>query len=509
MTVKEETFDQPQLPARASFDRRWLIGLSMLLLIFFGLGVWFWSYRTTTPPTAKPAEIRSIAVLPFQFLNGATKNDGLELGLTESLINRLSSLQNVSIRPISAVKKYTSESRDLASIGEELKVDSILEGNIQQDANRLRLTVRLLNAKDGTTVWNEQIDEDFADIFAIQDKISNRVAGSLKIALSDAEKLQLAKVYTSNIEAYKKYLAGRHHWNKRSAEGLRESIVFFNQAIDADPAFALAFAGLADSYLLLGLYQLEPTTEAFPKARAAAERALNIDPELSEAYVSLAMIENLFGYDWKKAEEHFTRAIELRPSYSTGHHWFGLFLAMQGRTDEALVRLSKAIELDPLSLSISTDLAFAFYLADQTDRSIDQLNKTLKLDPNFANAHSMLGMNYVAEKRFDAAFTEFEAADKLSDGRSGAVELIWAQGFSGASEKARALLDERKKRKEIAPFDMAVISTSIGEKDRAIEHLYQAYETRDPQIVPIKVFPPFESLRNEPKFRELLKKMNL
>ena len=513
MTVEQEedvSDARLRLPAKSPSNLKWL-GIAGLAVIAIASGVWFWSKSTQTTGNGAPNSraINSIAVLPFQFLSGETQNDGLELGLTESLINRLSGLNNISIRPIGAVKKYARENRDLTGVGEELKVDSILEGNIQREGNRIRLTVRLLNAKNGTTIWNEQIDEDFADIFAVQDKISNRVANSLQIALSDKERRQLAKAYTQNIEAYKKYLIGRHNWNKRTPEGLAESIRFFNQAIDLDPTFALAFAGLADSYLLIGLYSIEPTTDAFPKARAAAEKALDIDQDLAEAYVSLAMVENLFQYDWKKAEEHFSRAIELRPSYSTGHHWFGLFLAMQGMTDEALTHLSHATDLDPLSSSINTDLAFAYYLANQTDKAIEQLNKTLRLDPEFAGAHNLLGMSYVAEKRFDSAIAEFEKASHLSDATFGSTEVVWANGFAGNREKARQMLDAFPKDKKISPFEMAIIFTSLGEKEKAIEHLYQAYEKRDPQIVPIKVYPPFESLAGEQQFTELLKKMNL
>ncbi|MGB7209108.1 MAG: winged helix-turn-helix domain-containing protein [Pyrinomonadaceae bacterium] len=514
MTIEQEGEDvsvpRLNLPEKRGPNLNWL-AFAGLAIIVVAAGAWFLgrSSPTAGSVTGNSRAINSIAVLPFQFVNGETQNDGLELGLAESLINRLSGLKNVSIRPIAAVKKYARENRDLTGIGEGLKVDSILEGNIQREGNRIRLTIRLLNAKNGTTIWNEQIDENFADIFAVQDKISNRVANSLQIALSDAEKQQLAKAYTQNIEAYKKYLIARHNWNKRNTEGFLESIKFFNQAIDLDPTFALAFAGLADTYLLVGLYSVEPTSDAFPKARAAAEKALNIDPDLAEAYVSLAMVENLFQYDWKKAEEHFRRALELRPSYSTGHHWFGLFLAMHDRTGEALNHLSQAKELDPLSSSINTDLAFAYYLANQTDKSIEQLNKTLRSDPNFANAHNLLGMNYVAEKRFDAAILEFEKASQLSDGRLGSTELVWANGFSGDKAKAPQLLAAFPKDKKISPFDMAVIFTSLGEKEKAIEYLNQAYEKRDPLIVPIKVYPPFESLRSEAGFVELLRKMNL
>jgi TolB-like protein/Tfp pilus assembly protein PilF len=452
--------------------------------------------------------VASIAVLPFQFVSGET-DDGLQMGLTESLINRLSILKGVSVRPIGAVRKYSQGAADIKALGDELDVDSVLEGNIQRDGSRLRLTVRLLSTRDGKSMWNERIDEDLADIFAIQDKISTRVASSLQIALSDLERSRLSQTYTTSIDAYKKYLAGRHHWDKRNREGFYESIRLYNQAIDLDPVFALAFAGMADSYLLIGLYGIEPTTDAFPKARAAAWKALAIDPDMAEAYVDLAMVEYLFEYDWAKAEEHFSRAVELRPGYATGHHWFGLFLAMHGRTDEALGQLSLAQALDPLSPSISNDIAFAYYLAGHFDNSIGQIEKTLALNSEFANAHNVLGMNYVALGRFDEAFVELERAKHLSDGHFGTYEMIWATALAGKKDQARSLLNSLPENKRSSPFDMALVFASLGENDTAIDLLITAYEQRDPQIVPIRLYPPLRRLHTEPRFVHLLESMKL
>lgn len=509
LTIEETIPAQLTFPKKKHFSRWGLAAIAVFLICLLG----YFSYRLYSESSrnelVSKTSVSSIAVLPFQFIQSEAQNEGLELGLTESLINRLSSLKNVSIRPLSAVRKYTPENRDFAKIGNDLKVDSVLEGNIQTVGNRIRLTCRLLNPKTGETIWNEQIDEDFTEIFAVQDKISDRVISSLQIVLSEKEKSRLAKNEKQNIEAYKKYLTARHHWNKRNAEGFYESIKFYKEALDIDPTFALAYSGIADSYLLIGLYGIEPTTEAFPKARSAAEKALQINPESAEAFVSLAMVDYLFRYDWKKAEEHFRLAIELKPSYSTGHHWFGLFLAMNGRTDEALKHLSQAKELDPLSSSINTDVAFAYYLGNQFDKAIEQLEKTLKLSPDFPNALNHLGMNQVAVRKFAEAMINFEKAKQFSDGRAGTAELVWGNGFAGNKEKARELLAEIRKNEKISPFDLAVIYTSLGEKEKALEYLEEAYQKRDPLLVPIKVYPPFESLRQESKFIELLKKMNL
>lgn len=509
LTLEEVSPANLELPKKKTRSRWVLVAIAFPLIL---LSVYF-SYRFLSKPggnelTAKN-QVSSIAILPFQFIQSETQNEGLELGLTESLINRLSSLKNVSIRPLSAVRKYKPENRDFAKIGNELNVDSILEGNIQAAGNRLRLTCRLLNPKTGETIWNEQIDEDFTEIFAVQDKISNRVISSLQIVLSEKEKSRLAKNGKQNIEAYKKYLTARHHWNKRNSEGFYESIKFYKESLDIDPTFALAYSGIADSYLLIGLYGIEPTTEAFPKAQSAAEKALEIDSESAEAFVSLAMLNYLFRYDWKKSEEYFRLAIDLKPSYSTGHHWFGLFLAMNGRTDEALKHLSHAKELDPLSSSINTDVAFAYYLGNQFDKAIEQLEKTLRLNPDFPNALNHLGMNQVATGKFSESLVQFEKAKQLSNGSIGKLEMIWANGFAGNKEKAKEMLAQLPKNEKFSPFDLAVIYISLGEKEKALKYLEEAYQKRDPLLVPLKVYPPFESLRQEAKFLELLKKMNL
>lgn len=511
LTIEEIEKDDLTLPSTKN-SRFKQLAITAIIVLAIGFATFF-AYRIYTKTSENSperiAKVNSIAVLPFQFVNPQKQNEGIELGLTESLINRLSSLKNVSIRPLSAVKKYNPENLDFIKIGNELMVDSVLEGNIQTVGNRIRLTVRLLNTKTSETLWNEQIDEDFTEIFAVQDKISNRIISSLQIALSEKEKNRLAQTERQNIEAYKKYLTARYHWNKRNPQGFYESIKFYKEALDIDPTFALSYSGIADSYLLIGLYGIEPTTEAFPKAQAAAEKALQIKPETAEAFVSLAMINYLFRYDWKQAEENFRLAIDLKPSYSTGHHWFGLFLAMNGRTDESLKHLTKANELDPLSASINTDVAFAYYLGNQTEKAIEQLEKTLKANPDFHNAFNHLGMNYVATKRFDEAIKQFEKANQLSNGSVGLIESIWANGFAGNKEKAQQLLTQLPKDGKISPFDLAVIYTSLDEKEKAIEYLEEAYQKRDPQLVPLKVYPPFSSLRNEPKFIALLKKMNL
>jgi TolB-like protein/DNA-binding winged helix-turn-helix (wHTH) protein/thioredoxin-like negative regulator of GroEL len=487
-----------------------VIGFAML---FTFVGVfWFWDYSFKSQNNTSNNNIspNSVAVLPFQLLNSHSQNsDELELGLTEALINRLSGSNQLSVRPISSVRKYSGDNRDLKKIAKELRVDSILEGNIQLDGNRIRLTLNLVRSSDGLSIWNEKIDENLADIFIIQDRISSKISSSLKLILTDKEKLAFSKVYTKNVDAYRKYLVGRNNWNKRTLEGFSESIKYYNEAIELDTKFALAYAGLAETYLLQGLFGITPTVEAFPKVTTFAEKALSIDPDLGEAYVSLAMIENLHNYNWYQAETNFRRAIELKPSYSTARHWFGLFLAMQGKTAEAISELSKAETLDPNSTSIQSDIAFAYYLGKQPDRAIERLKKTIDSNPEFANAHNLLGMSYLSMNLFDEAKEEFTKAAELSKGNIGNIELIWANAFAGNRIEAQNLSENLPKDKIVSHFDQALIQTSLGRKDEAISSLFSAFETKDPLIVPVKVFPPFESLRNEARFIELLEKMNL
>lgn len=489
------------------------IALAILALILLAVcGAILYRYLSKPTLDVTSTKIDSIAVLPFKPLVSNERDEALEMGITETLITRLSNLKQLSVRPMNAVKKYNKQEQDSAIIGRELKVEAILDGSIQKTNDRIRVTVRLLRVSDNQTFWTEQFDEKFTDIFTVQDRVSSRVAESLRVVLTNSEQKLLVKRYTENSESYRAYLRGRYHWNKRTPEGLKKSIEDFREAIDLDPLFALAYVGLADSYILQSLYGAKPAQDVMPKARAAANKALEIDSQLAEAHASLALVKFLFEYDWAGAEDGFKQALELKPNYATAQQWYGNYLTMAGRHEEAMAALQRASELDPLSLSINTDVALVFYFARKHDEAIKQLNKTLELDKSYFMAHFHLGLNYAQQKKFENAIAEFEIVKNETANEQGIAELAWVYALYGQRDKARQILKEietNAQSKQISLATIAGVYAVLGEKEKAFDLLNKAYDTRDGFLVSIKVDPIFDSLHDDSRYQKLLRQMNL
>src|ERR1044072_1462552 len=335
--------------------------------------------------------VRSIAVLPFKNLVGKTDDEFLGPGIADALIMRLSSIRRLKVRPTSAVLKYSDAIYDPLVIGRELNVDALLDGVYQRVGEQIRVSVQLVSVTNGLTLWATKFDDNFTNIFAIQDSISEHVVRSLALELSGEEHSQLAKSYTDNVEAFQLYIRGRYFSNQRTTEGIRKGLEYAQQAIAIDPTYAPAYVGLADSYNLLGAqHSALPPRESFPTARAAALRALEIDEQLADAHASLAFLNCCFEWDWTTAEQNFLKAIALKPNYATAHHWYGELLITVARFDEGLVHLQTAQQLDPLSLAINADLAAAFYFARGYDRSENELEQLLDLNPNFIRALVLL-----------------------------------------------------------------------------------------------------------------------
>jgi len=342
--------------------RRWVTrrgaltvgGLLLLLLMVSALTLRWWrsveARRTEAARAVTRTNLTSMAVLPFKPLVANDRDEYLEMGMVDVLITKLSNIRQLKVRSISTVRKYADLQQDPVVAGRELQVEAVLDGSIQRVGDRVRLTVRLLNVQDGTSLWADKFDEPFTNIFALQDSISERVAAALPLNLSREEKARLSRHYTENTEAFQLYLKGRYFWNKRTGEGLKKAIEYFNQAIAIDPRYAQAYAGLADSYLLIGGYGLISQEEAIPKAKAAAEKALEIDDTLAEAHTSLGLIYQNYEWNWAECEKEYRRAIELNPNYATAHHWYGEHLVLMGRFDEGIAEIQRAQEIDPLSL---------------------------------------------------------------------------------------------------------------------------------------------------------------
>jgi len=454
------------------------------------------------------APVRFIAVLPFKYLGGEGGDEYLGLGIADAIITRLSNLRQIVVRPTSSVRKYASLAQNPIAAGRELRVEAVLEGNIQRAGNRIRATVQLISVRDEAPLWAEKFDVEFGDIFTVEDTASEYVARALIMKLTSKERELLTKRYTEDSEAYQLYLKGRYYWNKRSQGGLRAASSYFQQAIDKDPSYALAFAGLADCYNLHSYYGEFPPRESFPKAKAASTRALEIDDGLAEAHTSLAFVRAWYDWDWLAAESEFQRALELNPNYATAHHWYALFLMAMERPSEALEEIKRAHEIDPLSLPINRDVGLVYYRARHCDRAIEQYLKTIEMDPGFWSAHQHLGWAYEQKAMYEEAIAELNHAIASAGDRVRILaDLGHVYAVSGRrkeAEKALAELTGQSTQHYVSPYEIAVIYTGLEERDRAFEWLDQACLERSGWLIYLKVEPMLDSLRADPKFRDLL-----
>ena len=407
--------------------------------------------------------------------------------------------------------RYRGGDKDIREIGRELGVENILEGSIQREKDNLRVNVKLTRVRDGSNLWGETYDRKVESIFSVQDEISKAVVNALRIELVAGQDYMLVKRYTQDPDAYNLYTQGRLEWNKRDEASLKRSIELYQAAIAKDPNFALAYAGIADSYDILSEY-LSPSA-VFPKAKEAAERALKIDDALAEAYISRAFIKAFYEWDWMDAEVDFNWAIGLNPSYATAYHWYGHMLRLIGRGQEGLAKLEKARELDPRSLPIRLAVGDSYYLAHQSDQALKIWRDVLKADPDFPTTHELMAMAELQKKSYRRALKEMETAERLAGGKGAFLyEIACIQALSGnreAAEKIAARLSERSKTSYVPATQLASIFASLGDRDKAFEYLDKAYLERDTELVGVKVEPLLEPLHDDPRFDALLDKMNL
>lgn len=463
-------------------------------------------------PAATSGSATVIAVLPFRPINSEDRDEYLELGMADALITRLSNASQILVRPTSSVRKYVGSEQDAAATGRELGVGAVLEGSIQRVGSRIRVTVQLVSVRDGAPLWAANFDERLTDVFALEDSISAQVAHALKLKLTEDEQQRLIKRYTENAEAYQLYLKGRYFWNKRTEQGFEKAIEYFNQAIDKDTGYALAYAGLADCYALLSIWCALPPNVALVKARAAAVKATEVDPALAEGHTSLAFAKWIYDRDWPGAEAEFRQAIALNPRYPTAHHWYSYFLAAMTRFDEAIAQIKQARDLDELSPGINTDVGEIYCWARQYDRAIEQVREVLKIEPNFASARNLLGMIYIKMGRPLEGVAELEAARRLDNSPRIMSTLGCAYGLSGQRDQARQILGELKemsKQRYISPFSRALIYAGLGERDDAFAGLEKAYDEHSDIIVILKVYPWLDSLRADPRYTRLLSRVGL
>jgi DNA-binding winged helix-turn-helix (wHTH) protein/TolB-like protein/Flp pilus assembly protein TadD len=493
----------------------WKLGPPVLAVCTLGLGLAFvlpnlWTKLKSKAIEPRP-QIRSIAVLPFKALGADSSDDYLGLGMADTLITRLSSMNQIVVRPTSAVRKFASPNQDPVVAGRELKVDAALESSLQRVGDKIRVTLRLVSATDGSTLWADQVDEQVNDIFAVQDRVSERVARALVPQLTGKEKDVLAKRYTQSLDAYRLYIMGRYHWNKGTVEDFNQALECFNLALEKDSNYALAYTGLADAYLSLPADSLLPKPEAIPKAKQAATRALQLDDTLAEGHVSLGRIKAYYDWDWSGAELEFKRAIELDPNSSIAHREYGFYLAAVGRSDQAIAEAKQGRDLDPLSQQANFYVAWTLISAHRHDEAIEQSKSVLEA---FPVGHFWIGMAYLGKARYEEASAEFEKTLSTSrDHIAAKASLGYAYGMSGRrgqADKVRTELKELFKQRKASPYYLAIVYAGLGEKDQAFAWLEQAYQEHSrPLPSGLKVSPTWDNLRSDPRLADLLRRMGL
>ncbi|HSZ02480.1 MAG TPA: tetratricopeptide repeat protein [Terriglobales bacterium] len=503
--------DKLQAPGFAAPPKRrpplWVIVALTLVLILPILFVLLRSRART------PAGIRSLAVLPLDNLSGDASQNYFADGMTDELITDLAQISALRVISRTSVMAYKGARKPLPQIARELNVDAVVEGTVLHSGDQVRITAQLIEASTDKHLWSRSYEGDFRDILALQNKVATEIADQIRINLTPQEQAALKNAKVVNPEAYESYLKGRYFWNKRTADGLKAALAYFNQAIEEDPKYAQAYSGLADTYALLGDWQYAVMTpkEAFPKAKAAAIKALELDSALGEAHNSLAFVLDGFDWDFDAAGKEFRRAIELNPGYATAYHWYAWHLSLLGRYDDAIAEMRKAENLDPLSLIINADLAELLVLAHSYDESIQQSRKTIEMDPNFALAHNQLAQAYLQKHMYAEAVAELQKAVQLSTGSPTCIaNLARAYVLSGKRSEAEKLLSDLRKRSNPGysnASEIAMIYASLGDTDQAMNWLEKGFEERfNPGVL---LRPGFDPLRSDSRFQNLVHRIGL
>jgi TolB-like protein/DNA-binding winged helix-turn-helix (wHTH) protein/Tfp pilus assembly protein PilF len=493
-------------PQRRLLPTRGIIVTLALVLSLAILSVWLFHSRA-------PTGMRSIAVLPLDNLSGDASQNYFADGMTDELITDLAQISALRVISRTSVMAYKGARKPLPQIARELNVDAVVEGTVLRSGDRVRITAQLIEASTDKHVWSQSYEGELRDTLAVQNRVASAIADQIRINLTPQERAALKNAKVVNPEAYESYLKGRYFWNKRTADGLKVALAYFKQAIEEDPKYAQAYSGLADTYALLGDWQYAVMTpkEAFPEAKAAAIKSLELDSTLGEAHNSLAFVLDGFDWDFDSAGREFQRAIELNPGYATAHHWYAWHLSLLGRYDEALAEMRKAENLDPLSLIINADLAELLVLAHSDEESIQQSRKTIEMDPNFALAHNQLAQAYLQKHMYDEAVAELKTAVQVSGGGPAFIaNLARAYVASGKRSEAVKLLNDLKKRSKpdySNASEIAVIYASLGDADQAMNWLEKGYNERfNPGVL---LRPGFNPLRSDPRFQNLVHRIGL
>ncbi len=489
--------------------KRHKLAAAIALLVLIGgiaLGAYYLHARNSE------VAIESIAVMPFVNESGNADVEYLSDGMTETLIKSLSNLSSLDVKPRSAVFRYKGKDTDLQTIAKELNVQAILNGRVAQRGDQLTLSLELVDVQKNRVIWTEQYQRKQSDLVSLQSEIARDVSTKLKAKLSGAEETKVIKTATADPEAYQAYLKGRYYWNRRTAENLKKAIEQFKSATDRDPNYALGFVGLADCYAVLNEYAGTPSSETLPQSRIYAERALAIDGQLAEPHATLGLVNDT-SWQWAEAEKEFKRAIELNPNYPTTYHWYSILLKNVGRNDEAAAMIKRAQELDPLSSVIAVNVSRMYHLQNNYDASIENSLKIIELDPNFAPAYEYLALSYLKLGRNAEAIAAAEKAVDLSK-RAGIALGDLGYVYAAVGKRAEAIdkikeLEEKYTRKEAIGQYIAAVYVGLGDKDKAFEWLEKDFQARNGKLAEIRWQIQFEPLRDDPRYKDLLKRMGL
>lgn len=452
----------------------------------------------------------SIAVLPFKQIDPQTDEAYWGPGLASSLINRLSRLRLLMVRPTSAVLKYSAAGYSPQLAGQELGVTAVLDGTLQRAGDSIRVNVELIRVRDSASLWVGQFDNSFTDIFSTQDAISEQVARALQVELTGEERNKLTRKETDDSEAYRLYIKGRFFWEQRTRSGLLKGVEYARRALALDPDYTRAYIGLADSYLLLGEYLHLSPADTFPHAKEAARRALELDESSAEAHASMAEVLFFYDWDWARAEAAYQRACLLDPHYATAHHWYAWFLMTQKRFGEALTQINLAQRVDPGSLTLATTLGLPFYFQHEYAQAVEQFREALEMSPNFTLAHYYLGLALLQLGEFGPAISAFHKVKAVDYQQQVTALLGHAYARLDRRPEALKMLQDLRKMKQhnyVSPYIEAIIYAALDEKRAALDRLEQAFEERAPWMVFLQIEPFFDSLRPERRFRRLLQKL--
>ena len=486
------------------------VGLGILaLLVVVSLVYW----RSSPPP------INSIAILPFVNESNDPNADYLSDGITESITNSLSQLPGLKVMSRNAAFRFKGLKQDPQETGRSLNVGAVLTGRLVKFGDRVIIKTELISVADGSQIWGSEFDSKLSDILSVQDEVSRKISENLRVRLTGADEAKLAKRYSNDAEAYQLYLKGRYFWNKRNEEGFRNGIDYFKRAEERDPTFALAFSGLADSYALLCDIGVATPVNEMPKAKAAAQKAVDADPNLAEAYTSRAFVKLAYDWDWLGAESDFQQALKLNAKYPTAHQWYASYLMQMGKFNRAKAELEEAHNLDPLSPIISANTGLYSYYEHNYDDAIDKYKLTLQSDPDFWVARHYLGLAYVQKGMFNEAIAELRSLIKVPSGplpddvvaaeTEAAASLGFSYAMAGKRAEAQAILDQLQllsRHRYVSGIYFAAVYAGLKDNDHAIEYLNKAFESRHPGLVLIRIDPMFDRLRSDERFKELVKR---